>query len=119
EELTTHLEMLDYLAELGFKVNPHRRRVSKIEEVYQYIEEWDKKRTSLPYEIDGIVIKVDDLTLREKMGSTAKNPRWAIAYKFRAEEAVTILREIEVKVGRTGAVTPTAILDPVSLAGTT
>jgi DNA ligase (NAD+) len=92
--------------------------VERIEDVLAFIQEWKERRPDLSYDIDGIVIKVDDLRLREEMGNTAKSPRWAIAYKFPAEEAVTILREIELNVGRTGVVTPTAILDPVSLAGT-
>ncbi|SFJ45999.1 NAD-dependent DNA ligase LigA [Thermoflavimicrobium dichotomicum] len=119
KELATHTETLDYLEKLGFKVNPERKTVDSMDGVLEYINEWREKRPNLPYEIDGIVIKVDQLGLREKMGATAKNPRWAIAYKFPAEEAVTILRDIEVRVGRTGVITPTAILDPVLLAGTT
>lgn len=116
---STHTETLEWLSRLGLKVNPHRRTVDSIEEVMAFVEEWREKRPELDYEIDGIVIKVDDLALRERLGMTAKSPRWAIAYKFPAEEAVTILRGIEVRVGRTGAVTPTAILEPVTLAGTT
>jgi DNA ligase (NAD+) len=116
---STHTETLEWLSRLGLKVNPHRRTVNSIEEVMAFVEEWREKRPELDYEIDGIVIKVDDLALRERLGMTAKSPRWAIAYKFPAEEAVTILRGIEVRVGRTGAVTPTAILEPVTLAGTT
>lgn len=115
----THEESLRLLADLGFKVNPEWRSVGRIEEVMAYVEEWRERRASLDYEIDGVVIKVDDLALREILGTTAKSPRWAIAYKFPAEEAVTILRDIEINVGRTGAVTPTALLDPVTLAGTT
>jgi DNA ligase (NAD+) len=117
--IATHTETLDFLAHLGFKVNPARRTVSSIEEILEFIQEWHGKRPELGYEIDGIVIKVDDFALREKMGNTAKSPRWAIAYKFPAEEAVTIIEDIEVSVGRTGVITPTAILRPVSLAGTT
>ena len=115
----THGESLRFLADLGFKVNPQWRSVERIEDVMAYIEEWRERRADLGYEIDGVVIKVDDLALREVLGTTVKSPRWAIAYKFPAEEAVTILRDIEIKVGRTGAVTPTALLDPVTLAGTT
>ncbi|SEM91132.1 NAD-dependent DNA ligase LigA [Lihuaxuella thermophila] len=119
DRFDTHTETLSYLAELGFKVNPERRTVDSIEGVLQYIDHWRERRAGLGYEIDGIVIKVDDLDLREEMGTTAKSPRWAIAYKFPAEEAVTILEEIELNVGRTGVVTPTALLKPVTLAGTT
>ena len=82
------------------------------------MQHWTENRASLPYEIDGIVIKVDDYDQQRRLGSTAKSPRWAIAYKFPAEEAVTILKGIEVNVGRTGVVTPTALLEPVTLAGT-
>lgn len=116
--LTTHSESLDFLTQLGLKVNPERRLVHSIEEVLRYIQEWQERRPELAYDIDGIVIKVDDLALRQEMGVTAKSPRWAIAYKFPAEEAVTILEEIELNVGRTGVVTPTALLQPVTLAGT-
>ncbi|RAL21490.1 NAD-dependent DNA ligase LigA [Thermoflavimicrobium daqui] len=118
-EFTTHTESLNFLEELGLKVNPERRTLDQIEDVLEYIAHWREQRPTLAYEIDGIVIKVDDLRLREEMGTTAKSPRWAIAYKFPAEEAETILRDIEVRVGRTGVITPTAILEPVSLAGTT
>jgi len=90
-----------------------------IEEVLQFVEGWAEKRPHLPYEIDGLVIKVDSLDQQRALGFTAKSPRWAIAYKFPAEEVVTTLREIELSVGRTGVVTPTAILEPVRVAGTT
>jgi len=115
----THAESLRFLSELGFKVNPEWRPAERIEDVMAYVEEWRRRRADLDYEIDGVVIKVDDLALREILGTTAKSPRWAIAYKFPAEEAVTILRDIEINVGRTGGVPPTAVLDPVTLAGTT
>ncbi|MED4731475.1 NAD-dependent DNA ligase LigA [Aneurinibacillus migulanus] len=115
----THSGALSMLDELGFKVNPERRICDGIDEVISFIEGWQERRSELAYDIDGIVVKVDRLAYQEELGFTAKTPRWAIAYKFPAEEAVTVLRDIEVTVGRTGAVTPTAILDPVSLAGTT
>lgn len=115
----THTEVLQFLQQQGFKVNPEYQRVESIEEVLAYVERWSNQRSTLDYEIDGIVIKVDDLRLREKMGNTAKSPRWAIAYKFPAEEAITYLQSIELRVGRTGVITPTAILEPVQLAGTT
>ncbi|MCP1356246.1 NAD-dependent DNA ligase LigA [Aneurinibacillus migulanus] len=115
----THSGALSMLDELGFKVNPERRICDGIDEVISFIEDWQERRSELAYDIDGIVVKVDRLAYQEELGFTAKTPRWAIAYKFPAEEAVTVLRDIEVTVGRTGAVTPTAILDPVSLAGTT
>ncbi len=113
-----HSEALDYLHDLGFKTNTHRKTCTSIEEVIEYIEEWKEKRPSLPYEIDGIVIKVDEYSTQKKLGSTAKVPRWAIAFKFPAEEVVTKLVDIELSVGRTGVVTPTAILEPVRVAGT-
>ncbi|WP_102347870.1 NAD-dependent DNA ligase LigA [Bacillus sp. Marseille-P3661] len=117
--LDSHSDGLDFLEEIGFKTNPERRRCANIEEVLQYIEGWVDKRPSLPYEIDGIVIKVDLYEHQEQLGFTAKSPRWAIAYKFPAEEVVTKLIDIELSVGRTGVVTPTAILEPVRVAGTT
>ncbi|MFD2655244.1 NAD-dependent DNA ligase LigA [Gracilibacillus thailandensis] len=117
--LETHSERLTYLQELGFKTNPEWRKCHGIEEVIQYVEEWIEKRAALSYDIDGIVIKVDNLEAQEQLGFTAKSPRWAIAYKFPAEEAVTKLTDIELSVGRTGVVTPTAILEPVKVAGTT
>lgn len=112
-------DLLNYLTHLGFKVNSERERVDSIDGVIDYVMNWRERRAELDYEIDGIVIKVDDYAIHEKLGTTAKSPRWAIAYKFPAEEAVTIVRDIEVTVGRTGAVTPTALLEPVTLAGTT
>ena len=116
--LEKHSESLDYLERLGFKTNPFRKKCDSIDEVIQYVEEWKDKRPTLPYEIDGIVIKVDELAIQERLGTTAKVPRWAIAYKFPAEEVVTKLIDIELSVGRTGVVTPTAILEPVRVAGT-
>lgn len=115
----THSETLEYLKKQGFKVNPEYQKANSMEDVLSYIEHWRENRQTLDYEIDGIVIKVDDLALQKEMGNTAKSPRWAIAYKFPAEEAKTVLKAIELRVGRTGVVTPTAILEPVSLAGTT
>lgn len=116
--IPSHSESLDFLGELGFKTNPNRRTCETIEEVIAYVEEWQEKRPHLDYEIDGIVIKVDDVALQESLGTTAKSPRWAIAYKFPAEEVVTRLTGIELSVGRTGVVTPTAGLEPVRVAGT-
>lgn len=115
---TTHSEVLNTLSELGFKVNPAWRTVETVEEIEEFIREWQEKRPTLSYDIDGIVIKLDDLSLREVLGATAKSPRWAAAYKFPAEEVVTVLEDIELNVGRTGVVTPTACLRPVTLAGT-
>ncbi|PGO23168.1 DNA ligase (NAD(+)) LigA [Bacillus cereus] len=116
--IPSHSESLDFLGELGFKTNQNRRTCETIEDVIAYVEEWQEKRPHLDYEIDGIVIKVDDVALQESLGTTAKSPRWAIAYKFPAEEVVTRLTGIELSVGRTGVVTPTAELEPVRVAGT-
>ncbi|MCG7437033.1 NAD-dependent DNA ligase LigA [Lysinibacillus sp. FSL M8-0216] len=114
-----HAEMLDYLEDLGFPSNKERQRCSTIEEVMAFIEHWTEHRPHLAYEIDGIVIKVDRYAQQDELGYTAKSPRWAIAYKFPAEEVVTTLLDIDLTVGRTGVVTPTAILTPVQVAGTT
>jgi len=119
KEISSHSEGLNYLESLGLKVNKERRLFSSMDEVIGFIKEWTVKRQTLPYEIDGMVVKVDSYSLQEELGFTAKSPRWAIAYKFPAEEIITILEDIEVNVGRTGVVTPTAILKPVKLAGTT
>lgn len=119
KELASHSERLEYLQELGLKTNPEWRKYETIEEVIEFVNYWTENRPNLDYEIDGIVIKVDNLDQQEELGFTAKSPRWAIAYKFPAEEAVTVLRDIELSVGRTGVITPTAILDPVKVAGTT
>lgn len=117
--LDAHSDALDYLDRLGFRTNPERRRCKDIDEVIAYIESWQDRRQDLSYEIDGIVIKVDSFSRQDDLGFTAKSPRWATAYKFPAEEVVTELLDIELTVGRTGAVTPTAILEPVRVAGTT
>lgn len=115
----TQSQGLDFLDELGFKTNQERKKCATIDEVIEMIEELQAKRADLPYEIDGIVIKVDSLDQQEELGYTAKSPRWAIAYKFPAEEVVTKLLDIELNVGRTGVITPTAVLEPVKVAGTT
>ncbi|OJG21542.1 DNA ligase [Enterococcus columbae DSM 7374 = ATCC 51263] len=118
-EVSTQEAALQSLEALGFKINPHRRVCHSVDEIWAYIEEYHEKRSSLPYEIDGIVIKVNQLALQDELGFTVKAPRWAIAYKFPPEEAETIIRDIEWTVGRTGVVTPTAVMDPVVVAGTT
>jgi len=117
--VSSHSAGLDYLETLGFKTNPERRKAANIDEVIEFISGWVEKRPNLPYEIDGIVIKVDSLEQQRQLGTTAKSPRWAIAYKFPAEEVITTLKAIELNVGRTGVITPTAILEPVQVAGTT
>ncbi|MFP3392450.1 NAD-dependent DNA ligase LigA [Brevibacillus sp. SIMBA_040] len=119
EVVESHSEGLALLETLGFKVNQERRVFDDIDELLAFVESWTEKRPHLPYEIDGLVIKVDSYAQQQELGFTAKSPRWAVAYKFPAEEAVTVLEGIEVSVGRTGNVTPTALLKPVSLAGTT
>lgn len=115
----THEESLHFLKAAGFNVSQTFRKCSTIEEVLAYILEWDQKRHELPVETDGIVIKVNDFGQQEELGFTAKNPRWAISYKFKAESATTTLKDITYQVGRTGAITPVAELEPVLLAGTT
>ena len=114
-----HSEFLNYLKEAGFKVNPLYRLCAAMDEVIARCEEWDTLRHELPYETDGLVVKVDSLAAQQQLGSTAKDPRWAMAYKFPAEQALTVLLDIETGVGRTGVLTPTAVLEPVRLAGTT
>ena len=112
-----HSEALNYADKLGFKTNKERRLCDGIEEVIKYIEEYTEKRPSLPYDIDGIVIKVDDMDTYDKLGYTSKTPRWAIAYKFPPEEVITRLTDIIYTVGRTGKITPNAVLEPVRVAG--
>ncbi|MBO4856556.1 MAG: NAD-dependent DNA ligase LigA [Bacilli bacterium] len=114
-----HSESLDYADKLGFKTNKERRLCHGIDEVIDYIKEYTIKRPDLPYDIDGVVIKVDDMSLYDKLGYTAKTPRWAIAYKFPPEEVVTKLTDIIFTVGRTGKITPNAVLEPVRVAGST
>lgn len=115
----THSESIEKLETWGFNVSPTYRKCQNIEEVLEYIAEWEEKRHTLDSETDGVVIKVDRLDQQEELGFTAKSPRWAIAYKYKAESATTILESISYQVGRTGAVTPVANLKPVLLAGTT
>lgn len=118
-DVSTQEELLEKMAEIGFVTNPERLKCQTIDEVWNYIETIGAKRQDLPYEIDGMVIKVNDFPAQEEIGYTVKAPRWAIAYKFPAEEAQTVVRDVEWTVGRTGVVTPTAVMDPVQLAGTT
>ena len=112
-----HSKALEMADSLGFKTNPERRLCNGIDEVLRYIDEYTLKRPSLGYDIDGIVIKVDDMALYDKLGYTAKTPRWAIAYKFPPEEVITKLEDIIFTVGRTGKITPNAVLSPVRVAG--
>ena len=118
-EIDSHSESLNLLDELGFKTNRERQTCETIDDVIAYIESWQTQRPELSYDIDGIVVKVDSFDQQAELGTTAKSPRWAIAYKFPAEEVVTKLVDIELTVGRTGVITPTAILEPVQVAGTT
>lgn len=115
----TQYDTLDFLESLGFPVNPIRRHCNTIEEAERFCLEWLTRRSELPYEIDGMVIKVNSLEQQDRLGRTAKNPRWAVAYKFPAERAVTKVLDIIVQVGRTGVLTPTAILEPVRVGGST
>ncbi len=115
----THQEALEFINRLGFKTNPNNRICQNIDEVIEYIQEITEKRESLPYEIDGVVIKVNDLERQERLGFTAKVPKWAIAYKFPAEEVITKLDDIIFTIGRTGQITPNAVLEPVRVAGST
>ena len=110
---------LERLKALGLPAHPHWKRFATFGEVRQFVEEWETKREDLDFETDGVVIKVDDRRLQEELGSTAKSPRWAFAYKYRPEDATTVVREIRVHVGRTGVMTPVAHFDPIVLAGTT
>ena len=117
--LTTHSDALEYMRKLGFKINPNNRLVNNINEVLEFIEEKGKLRPSLAYDIDGVVIKVNSIAEQKKLGYTAKYPKWATAYKFPAEEVLTKLKDIIFTVGRTGQITPNAVLDPVIVAGST
>jgi len=116
--ISTQFESLDKARHWGFKVPKAAKLVNSIDEVFQFIDYWDIHRHDLPYETDGVVIKVNDFLQQEELGYTAKSPRWAIAYKFKAERASTRLKSITYQVGRTGAITPVANLEPVELAGT-
>lgn len=105
--------------DLGFHTNETGRKLKTLDEVFAFIDEYTAKRNSLTYGIDGIVLKIDDLGIEQELGNTVKVPRWEIAYKFPPEEQETVVRDIVWTVGRTGVVTPTAVMDPVQLAGTT
>ena len=117
--LKTHAEAIEYMRSLGFKINPNNRLVKNINEVLEFIEEKGKLRPNLPYDIDGVVVKVNSIEQQRKLGFTAKYPKWATAYKFPAEEVLTKLKDIIFTVGRTGQITPNAVLDPVIVAGST
>jgi DNA ligase (NAD+) len=117
--LHEHSKSLDVLAHMGFKVNPHRRLCANFDELLAFIREWEGKRDKLEYEIDGIVVKVNDTRLWDELGTTAKSPRWAIAFKYPARQATTVVKDIRAQVGRTGTLTPVADLEPVDVGGVT
>ncbi len=114
-----HSEVLDWLKEAGFKVNPEWKRYGSVQEVMDFCRKWQDRRQALNYEIDGVVVKADSIVVQQDMGETSKFPRWAVACKFRAQQATTVVNDIQVQVGRTGALTPVAMLEPVRLAGST
>lgn len=115
--LGTQMEVLDFLRECGFRVNPNVKLCRSIDEVMDYAETWNDKREDIDYEIDGIVVKVNSLDQQARLGSTARSPRWATAYKFPAKQGTTVVKDIIVQVGRTGTLTPVALLEPIELAG--
>ncbi len=119
EEKESQWQNLQTMKKLGLKINPHSRRCSSLDAVISYYEEWKERRDALDYDVDGIVIKVDSVEQQKLLGSTAKFPRWAISFKFPARQATTRIIDIVVQVGRTGALTPVAVLEPVKLSGTT
>lgn len=116
-QIYTHFDALKFMKELGFVTNPNNKKINDIKELLAYIDNWTEKRSTLPYEIDGIVIKVNDIADQQKLGFTARTPKWATAYKFPAEEVLTKVKDIIFTVGRTGQVTPSADLEPVRVMG--
>lgn len=118
-KLESHTENLKILNQLGFPVNQYSTKCHNMNDIFDYIDYWNEKRSTLPFQIDGIVIKVDSLALQEELGFIARSPRWAISYKFEAESAETNLIDIKLQLGRTGVLTPVAVLEPVLLAGST
>ena len=118
-ELKEHFENISMLKKMGFPVSPHSKLCQNIEEVFAFLDFWEKERHSLPFQIDGVVVKINSLKEQSQLGFVARSPRWAIAYKYEAEKAVTLLKDITLQIGRTGQVTPVAELEPVFLAGST
>lgn len=118
-ELKEHFENISMLKKMGFPISPHSKLCQNIEEVFTFLDYWEKERHSLPFQIDGVVIKINSLKEQSQLGFVARSPRWAIAYKYEAEKAVTLLKDITLQIGRTGQVTPVAELEPVFLAGST
>jgi DNA ligase (NAD+) len=119
KELEGHWETLQYLASLGFKINPHNKRHQSIESVWEYIGYWSRRRNELPYDTDGVVVKLDSLRDREKAGEILRAPRWSLAYKFQPLETTTRLKDIFIVIGRTGAIKPFGLLEPVRVGGAT
>ncbi len=119
EAPSTHWQILNWLGELGFRVNPLIQRFTDVEDVISYIKSWEDRRDSLDYEIDGLVVKVDDISLQRALGVVGREPRWAVAYKYPPTQATTVLKNIEVNVGRTGSLNPYAVLEPVVVAHAT
>lgn len=119
KDITSQHQAIQEMSKLGFHTNQTGKKLNSMDEVFDFIDEYTEKRDSLAYGIDGIVLKIDELSLQQELGNTVKVPRWEIAYKFPPEEQETVVRDIEWTVGRTGVVTPTAVMDPVQLAGTT
>jgi DNA ligase (NAD+) len=117
--LPSHWQSLETLAAAGFKVNPHREQCRNLDALLDFIRKWESKRATLPYEIDGVVAKIDSIEQQQRLGWTAKAPRWAIAFKYPAHQAITLLEDIAVQVGRTGTLTPVARLRPVTVGGVT
>lgn len=115
----THMKVLNALKEWGFKINPHTRLCPNIACIRDFVDEWTERRVTLPYDIDGVVVKVNSLDYQARLGAVARSPRWAIAYKFPAVQETTIIKDIIVQVGRTGALTPVAIMEPVNIGGVT
>lgn len=115
----THWETMEYLKSLGFKINPNNQLLKSINEVEGYYDKWVERRDSLPYEADGIVVKINQLALQERLGDIGREPRWAVAYKFPAVQGNTVLKSIEISVGRTGTLNPYAVLEPVAVGGVT
>jgi len=114
-----HWETMEWLKSLGFKINPNNRRLKTIEEIEEYYRTWEEQREGLAYEADGIVVKINQLNLHEELGDIGREPRWAIAYKFPADQGTTLLKSIEISVGRTGTLNPYAVLEPVAVGGVT
>jgi len=115
----THWETMEYLKSLGFKINPNNQLLASIEAVEEYYSKWVERRESLPYEADGIVVKINQIGLQERLGDIGREPRWAVAYKFPAVQGTTVLKSIEISVGRTGTLNPYAVLEPVAVGGVT